>query len=65
MHLILGVKCDVMLVLRSQFLEHLRETCTKYKHSLEHVQVARSDLFSLFFLPIYGKRLTIIHLYNA
>ena len=35
---ILGVKIDVMLVLRSQFFEFLRETL--YKHALGHLEAA-------------------------
>ena len=33
---ILGVKVDLLLVLRSQFFEFLRETL--YKHALEHLE---------------------------
>ena len=35
---ILGVKYDLVLVLRSQFFEYLRETL--YKHALKHLEVA-------------------------
>ena len=35
---ILGVKFDLILVLRSQFFELLRETL--YKHALEHLEAA-------------------------
>ena len=37
----MGVKCDFILVPRSQFFEYLRETL--YKHALEHLEVARSE----------------------
>ena len=33
---ILGVKFDLILILRSQFFEYLRETL--YKHALEHLE---------------------------
>ena len=36
-----GVKCGLLLVLRSQFFEYLRET--GYKHALEHLEAARSQ----------------------
>ena len=36
-----GVKFDLILVLRSQFFEYLRETL--YKHALEHLEAARQE----------------------
>ena len=36
--MILGIKFDVVVVLRSQFFEFLRETL--YKHALEHLEEA-------------------------
>ena len=46
---ILGVKFDLILVLRSRFVEYLRETL--YKHALEHLEAARSEKQRFFFLP--------------
>ena len=48
---ILGVKIDVMLVLRSQFFEFLRETL--YKHALGHLEAAgpEKERSHFFFLP--------------
>ena len=37
----LGVKYDVILVLRSQIFEYLRETF--YRHALEYLEPARSE----------------------
>ena len=39
--LILGVKYDLILILRSQFFEYLRETL--YKHAAEHLEAARPE----------------------
>ena len=36
-----GVQFDLILVLRSQFFEYLRETL--YKHALEHLEAARPE----------------------
>ena len=59
---ILGVKFDLILVLRSRFVEYLRETL--YKHALEHLEAARSEK-QRFFFSSYGKLLTIIGLLKA
>ena len=62
MYSILGVKVDLILVLRSQFFDFLRETL--YKHALKHLEAARSEKNGQFFFPSYGKRLTIIDLFE-
>ena len=36
-----GLKCYLMLVLRSQFVEYLRETL--YNHALEHLEAAHPE----------------------
>ena len=41
MYSILGVKSDLILVLRSQFFEFLREPL--HKHALEHLEAAGSE----------------------
>ena len=38
---LLGVKYDLILVLRSQVFDYLRETL--YEHALEHLEAARSE----------------------
>ena len=38
---ILGGKCDLILVLSSQFFEYLRETL--YKRGLKHLEAARPE----------------------
>ena len=46
----MGVKVDLILVLRSQFFEFLRETL--YKHALEHLEAAGPEKqMGHFFLP--------------
>ena len=52
----------LILVLRSQFFEYLRETL--YKHALEHLEAARSEKKMVHFFFSYGKRLTIIDLWR-
>ena len=42
----MGVKYNLVLVLRSQFFEYLRETL--YKHALEHLEAARSEIYFIF-----------------
>ena len=53
---------DLVLVLRSQFFEYLRETW--YKHAFEHLEAARSEKKgkNLFYLR---KRQTIIDLFEG
>ena len=48
---ILGVKFDLIMVIRSQFFEFLRETL--YKHNLEHLGAAGPEkkMALFFFLP--------------
>ena len=58
---ILGVKFDLILVLRSRFVEYLRETL--YKHALEHLEAARSEKKVARF-SCYGKCLTIIDVFE-
>ena len=60
---ILGVINDIILVLRSQFFEYLRETL--YKHALEHLEAARSEQKWVIRFSSYGKRLTIIDLFEG
>ena len=57
-----GVEFDLILVLRSQFLEYLPETL--YEHALEQLEAARLEKDGSIFSP-YGKRLTIIYLFEA
>ena len=45
---ILGVKLDLILVLRSQFFDFLRETL--YKHALEHLAAVGPEKKGIFFL---------------
>ena len=58
----LGVKYDVILVLRNQFFEYLRQTL--YRHALEHLEAARSEniYIYVYIFSSYGKRLTSIDL---
>ena len=44
---ILGDKFDLILVLRSQFFDFLRETL--YKHYLEHLEATGPEKYELFF----------------
>ena len=46
----LGLKYDLILVLRSQIFESLRETF--YRHALEFLQRARSDSYGILRLAI-------------
>ena len=48
MYSILGVKSDLILVLRSQFFDFLRETL--YKRALEHLEAAGPEKKGSFFL---------------
>ena len=57
---ILGVKFDLILVLRSQFFELLRETL--YKHALEHLEAARPEKKWSIYFSSYSKCLSIINL---
>ena len=59
----LGVKFGLILVLRSQFFEYLRKPL--YKHALEHLEAARSEKKWVIFHSSYGKRLTIIDLFEV
>ena len=59
---VLGIKVDLILVLRGQFFEYLRETL--YKHVLGHLEVARPEEKGRFFSS-YGKCLTIIDLFQG
>ena len=61
----LGFKNDLIWVLRSQFFEYLRETLTLYKHALEHLEAARSENKMGIFFSSYGKRLTIMDLFEG
>ena len=45
----MGVKFDLILVLRCQFFEFLGETL--YKHALEHLEAAGPEKKGYFFLP--------------
>ena len=58
---------DLVLVLRSQFFEYLREKL--YKHALDNLNAARPEkkrsLFSPFFFPSYGKCLTTTDLFQG
>ena len=58
----MGVKYDIILVLRSQFFEYLGETL--YKHALEHLEAVRPEKNGkyIFFLR---KRLAIIDLFEG
>ena len=58
-----GVKLDLILALRSQFLEYLRETL--YKHALEHLEAARPDKKLVICFSSYCKCLTIIDLFEG
>ena len=60
---ILGVINDIILVLRSQFFEYLRETL--YKHALEHLEAARAEKKWPICFSSYGKRLTTIDLFEG
>ncbi|CAM9525422.1 unnamed protein product [Laminaria digitata] len=57
-----GRHYDLVLVLRSQFFEHFRETM--YRHALEDLELARSGkkMFYFFFLR---KRLTLLDLFEG
>ena len=59
---IMGVKYNLVLVLRSQFFEYLRETL--YKHALEHLEAARSAKMFCFF-SAHGKSPTIVDLFEG
>ena len=52
----------VVLVLRSQLFEYLRETL--YKHTLEHLEAARPEKKGVKFLPMVSKSLTTIDLFE-
>ena len=54
---ILSVKNDLIVVLRSQFFDFLRETL--YKHALEHLEAAGPKKKIIFFSS-YNKGLSII-----
>ena len=58
----LSVKFDIILALRSQFFECLRETL--YKHALEHVEAARPAKKGHYFSS-YGKCLNIVDLFEG
>ena len=56
----LGVKLDILLVLRKQFSDYMGEPL--YQHALEHLEAARPDFF---FVSTHGKCLTIIDLFEG
>ena len=57
-----GVKFDLILILRSQFFEFLRETLCK--HGLEHLKAAGPEK-KRFFFPSYSKCLSIFDLFEG
>ena len=60
---ILGVKFDLILVLRSQFFELLRETL--YKHALEHLEAAPPGKKWVIFFSSYSKCLSRFDLFEG
>ena len=60
-----GVQFDLVLVLRSQFFEYLREAL--YKHALEHLEAGLilKKKVPFFFLPTVNECLTTIDLYEG
>ena len=62
MYSILGFKFDLILVLRSQFFDFLRETL--YKYALEHLKAAGPEKKGTFF-SCYRKCLCIIDLFEV
>ena len=59
----MDVNYDLILVLRSQFFEYLRETL--YKHALERLEAARPEKINGSFFSSYGKGLTVVDLLEA
>ena len=60
---IFGVKFGLILVLRSQFFDFLRETLCK--HALEHLEAAGPDEKMGHFFSSYSKCLSIIDLFEG
>ena len=56
------VKLDLIMVIRSQFSEYLRET--SHKHALEHLGAAGPKINGFFFSS-YGKCLSIIDFFEG
>ena len=54
----MGVKFDLILVLRSQFFEVLRETL--HKHALEHLEAADPEKNWVIFFSSHSKYLSIV-----